>query len=563
VAREFEGPLKSVMSETSGDVYNGLMALKGKAMGVIMYSPLIHNMVEFGRALPMMPGKVLTLRVYFEGNKVKNDPKMMQFFVSKGMVPIGHRGGIQDITGVMESPELNPGRSWTAKLLGGSVGLVNKDAGQAVKRGVDKAGDFWHNTLLWDRIGDLQAGLAINIYKAETARLMKKGLSLEQAQGTAGYLAAHMANRYAGALPNEAMSALARKVANLSLFSRSFTLGNIGVMKDMLSGLPVEVRDQIKRDFGDLAARAGTDIARRKAIGAFIIDIALMYAANSVLQDVFDNWKRDKSWGAIAQGYVDRFHHLIKKGGENPLSVLNPLTDLEEMSSTSGNEPGKKERILYDFDKHGTGIYMRMPIGKIGEEFVGWGTSPLDMLKRKESTFTRPMIETFTNDKGFGKRVYNPDDPGVAGAVRNVGKVVRNFMAAQIPVDAIQGLIDKSQGIQDDTTTYKLVGPLAGLTFSKGAPGGPVVGEMYHTENIYRGKKADLMPTVQALIKQEKVDEAIDAMRSIGMPNAEINTVLRYAENPGARFSKGNMKRFNQHSDDDAKERMQQQLERR
>jgi hypothetical protein len=68
---------------------------------------------------------------------------------------------------------------------------------------------------------------------------------------------------------------------------------------------------------------------------------------------------------------------------------------------------------------------------------------------------------------------------------------------------------------------------------------------------------------VQALIKQEKVDEAIDAMRSIGMPNAEINTVLRYAENPGARFSKGNMKRFNQHSDDDAKERMQQQLERR
>ncbi len=172
-------------------------------------------------------------------------------------------------------------------------------------------------------------------------------------------------------------------------------------------------------------------------------------------------------------------------------------------------------------------------------------------------------METMTNDKGFGKRVYNPDDPGVAGAVRNVGKVVRNFMAAQLPVDAIQGIIDKSQGTADDTTTYKLLGPLAGLTFSKGAPGGPAVGEMFHTENLYRGKKADLMPAVHELIKLDKIDEAVDAMRSIGMPNSEINSVIRYTQDPGARFNKAGMRRFGKHADEEARERMDRQLEKR
>ena len=77
-------------------------------------------------------------------------------------MPIGHRFFNQDITSIMESPDLTPGRSWTAKVLGFVPGLFDEAAGNAVKSAIDKAGDFWHNTLLWDRVADLQMGLYSN-----------------------------------------------------------------------------------------------------------------------------------------------------------------------------------------------------------------------------------------------------------------------------------------------------------------------------------------------------------------------------------------------------------------
>jgi hypothetical protein len=92
-------------------------------------------------------------------------------------------------------------------------------------------------------------------------------------------MAAHQANRFAGALPNEAMSAMARKVANLSLFSRTFTLGNMGVMKDMFTGLPKDVQAQIGAMPGSWPHQTAVSLARRKAVHAFVLDIALMYAA--------------------------------------------------------------------------------------------------------------------------------------------------------------------------------------------------------------------------------------------------------------------------------------------
>ena len=74
----------------------------------------------------------------------------------------------------------------------------------------------------------------------------------------------------------------------------------------------------------------------------------------------------------------------------------------------SQNEPGKQNRILVGYSKDGTAIYMRSPIGKIGEEFVGWPTQPLEMLRRKEGTFARPAFEIMSNDRGFGRKVYDP-----------------------------------------------------------------------------------------------------------------------------------------------------------
>lgn len=559
---DLKGPLKAIMSEPSGKVYLGLMALKGKVMSVVMYSPLIHNAVEYGRALPVLPGKMLTFQVYFEGNRAKHDPQIMREAITNGLVPIGGHGGVQDITGIMEGPTLQPGRSLTAKALGGAVGLVNKGAGEAVKRGIDYAGDVWHNKLLWDRVGDLQMGLYTNLKRIEAAKLEKSGMTPEAADGTAGKIAAHLANRYAGALPNEAMSAMSRKLANLTMFSRSFTVGNLGVMKDVFTGLPTDVQAQIKRDYGELALRAGVNVARRKAIGAFLIDIGLMYALNSVTQDAFDYLKRNKSLNDIEHDYADRLSRLWHKIQENPLSVINsPLDSMESLTTTAQNEPGKENRVLYGYDKNGTAIYVRMPMGKIGEEFIGWTTSPLDMLKRKESTFLRPVIQTFTNDRGFGRQVYNPDEPGVMGAVHAAGKIAMNFMSQQVPSEALQSLINTASDKGTEMDAYKIMGPLLGLTFSKGAPGGPAVGLMYKVDRDRRAKISDAMPEVRQELNAGNQEGAVQKMVDLGMTRHEIELVLRNAAEPSAKLSGSALRRFNAHADEESKAKMGQMLQ--
>jgi hypothetical protein len=50
-------------------------------------------------------------------------------------------------------------------------------------------------------------------------------------------------------------------------------------MKDMFTGLPKDVQAQIRRDAGVVAAQTAVSLARRKAVHAFVLDIALMYAA--------------------------------------------------------------------------------------------------------------------------------------------------------------------------------------------------------------------------------------------------------------------------------------------
>src|SRR6185312_11451940 len=99
---DFEGPLRAAMWGKTGAAYKGLMALKGKIMGLIMNSPAIHNLVEFGRAMPAMPIRMMTpvvgdggvlspvrIKVYADGFRAKNDPGVMHEAIDAGLVPIG------------------------------------------------------------------------------------------------------------------------------------------------------------------------------------------------------------------------------------------------------------------------------------------------------------------------------------------------------------------------------------------------------------------------------------------------------------------------------------------
>ncbi len=572
VANEFKGPLKAIMSEKSGAIYNGLMELKGKTMSMIMYSPLIHNEVEFGRAFALMPiemskvglakGFIPVPKIYLEGNRVKNNLAAMTEAIKAGLVPIGKRFAMQDITGMAEEPNIKPGRSWTAQLAGGAVGLISKTAGEAVKRGIDVAGDVWHNVLLWDRVGDLQMGL----YRKFRESAMEKGLSEKEAN----ILAAHMANRYAGAIPNEAASPGVRKAANFIFFSRSFTGGNIGAMKDAFLGMPRDVVAQLRTAGADEAAQAGASelarsYAQRKAIGALVKDIAIAHLGVALVTSALEYY-HEQDFDKILEGYRDRWQRLVEAAAKDPWDASNPFADLRMLSPTSENEAGKENRIRVGTQEDGTAIYMRLPFGKIGEEMEGYLTAPVDMMRRKVGTIIRPLLQVYANDQGFGREVYKPDAKTLREIARAVFDAVMHVVADQFPVDSATAakdiVIDLKEGREPNKLDeLKAVGPLAGVTFSKGAPGGPAVGEMFEVEKRHRQDVQRIKKDVNKMIERGEIEPAIETMRGARMTDREILLTLKYAQTPAARLGGRRLGSFYQHGTEADQERMARLLE--
>lgn len=561
VRGDFEGPLRAAMWGKTGETYAAMMALKGKTMGLIMNSPAIHNLVEFGRAFPAMPTRIV--KAYFDGNRAKHDVAVMHEAIDAGLVPIGKRFFNQDITGMMETPDLAPGRSLTAKIAAAVPGLFDEAAGTAVKRAVDQLGDIWHNKLLWDRVADLQMGLYTNF----RGDFIGKGMDTQ----TASRVAAHLANRYAGALPKEAMSEMATKISNFAFFSRSFTFGNLGVMKDMLTGLPKDVLAQIERDAGfrvgsideagelnspvEEAVTTAKSMARRKAMMTIGLDIALMYAGNSVLQSAF-NVLMGSSVNEEEHGYWRRAQELMNDAKVHPLSLLNPFHVAERLSATNENEPNRKDRVLVGYAKDGTAIYGRNPVGKIGEEFTNYFGSPLDMIRKKEGTTMRPLMQILSNDAGFGRKIYDPTADTPAKYAGNIWAIVKHLVGSQLPTGQIGAVHDLITGDGDkNVNLLQALGPLGGFTFSKGAPGGPQVGEMYASKDRHEFEVNQAMPDIRRQIKRGDVDGAYSRMTELDIPASLQRFYVKTTLNPALRMSPRAVKDFYLHATDEERAR--------
>lgn len=554
VRGDFEGPLRAVLSKPDGKIYSAFMELKGKTMSVIMNSPLIHNAVIWGKALPAAPGQVFSMAVYFKGNRAKNNPELMREAIDHGLVPIGKRFFRQDTSSVIEAPDLTAGRSWTSKILSAVPGLFDPAAGVAVKRAIDRAGDFWHNTMLWDRIADLQMGM----YEMFVSKWTSKGVD----RNTASYMAAHFANRFAGSLPQEAMSSAARKSANFFLFSRTFTLGNLGLFKDALTGLPKDVIAQIERDGGTFdpkAAGYAKSLARRKAMSAILLDIGMFYIGTEILQTGINVMLNDTTLEQELREQALAVKEKLEQVKEHPLELLQPFDLAHNILSpaTAANEPGRQDRLFIGYDKDGTAIYARNPAGKIGEEFVGYLSSPLDMVRRKMGTIARPAWQVFANDKGFGRKIYDPEADTPAKYLLNLGRVAKHLAMAQTPEHQINAFADLVKGEGDPkVNALQALGPVAGFTFSKGAPGGPPVGEMYSARAKHQFSVDMAMPDIRRQIQRGDVEGAVEAMTELNIPPALQRFYIKTTENPALRLSPRALRDFYRYSTDEQKARM-------
>lgn len=521
VSREFEGPLKAVLQGRSGPIMRAFLELKNKMMGVIMYNPLIHNAVIWGKAIPADPVGVMSLLAYKRGNAAKRDAQTMKEALQAGVALVGRKYFDQDLTTMTEGIDAAPGQSWTAQVLAYIPGLFDPKAGDAVKRAVDVAGDVWHNKFLWDRVGDLQMGLYVKIRD----ELVAKGVDPLSAQRTA----AHFANRYGGSLPIEAMSKLAREVANLVMFSRSFTLGNLGAAKDFVSGLPSDVRAQILRDASPEMLDKVQGLTRRKGLGLLVLDVALAHVG-LVLAALFTAW-------------------LLQRDYQAP----------EE------NEQGLEDRFLIGYQNDGTAIYGRLPTGKVGEEYMRYLKDPREIMLAKLSPYGRVAYAVAANDKGFGRKLYDEGDHAhnPEGWIKNMGRVAWFAIQGIAPSNQLQALADLSQGTPEPrAAALAAFLPLTGITVRKGAPGGPAMGEYYAVKDEHDFRVQEALPDIRRQIRRGDIAGARQRMTELDIPSGLQAYYIKTAQTPQTRLSGKKLREFNRIADDAQKARMQEALRR-
>ena len=561
ISSEFKGPLTALLDEgPTNKLYAGLMALKGKSMTAILNSPLIHNEVVWSKAMEAAGGREwLGFGLYFRGNRIVKNPARSAELIERGLNPIGPRGSYQDISGLMEEPNMEAGRSWTAQVLGFIPGLFDAGAETKVMRAIDKAGDFTHNMLLWNRVRDLQFGLADHL----SDRLVGKGLD----RLTADRIAGHFSNIIVGSIPKSAMSAGARATANMLLFSRSFTLGNLATYKQAVAGLPKPILAQIERDFGLSAeevipgeaaadaAKLAQGIARRKAISTIALSVGMYHVGNALIQHAFNIAARDSTVEQEMQGYARRYSDLMKAVQKDPFELIHLISRL---SPTYDNEPKKQDRAHIGYDKDGTAYYARNPTGKFGEELIGYPTQLMEMVRRKLSPLAGGLLEDFQNDKGFGRKIYDDNDTSLSGEMMAVFNSMEHLVERHLPMQQISALGDLLRDQGDKTVNWlRAAGPIAGFTTSVGAPGGMARGEQLAAKQAFDTRFNLAWPDIRKQVQGGDIDGAREALRNLGVPPRMVIGLIRNATNPAGALHGRTLRDFYQYSTPEQQERLE------
>ena len=473
--------------------------------------------------------------------------------ISHGMVPISGSNhsmiDVGDIAGSLKSINVkgigrvklgawgDPNESWISL---GAQAIGNKIApgmGDKAKAGIDKAGDFWHGTLLWNRIGDLQAG----IFQHAREDALKRGADAN----AASTYAAGVANRYAGAVGKENMSAMARKIANGLLFSRSFNMGNIGAVKDVFYGLPAGLKAQLMEHSSSESAALGLNMAKRKAFTGLVMDLAATVLLTSAVQDWVRRNKDDPASKQIADamgGYSERAADMWKNVTEKPgeLGSYNPY----RLSSTFHNEPGKEDRVDMGAQDSGRHEYMRLPTGKVIEDTAGWLLHPGDTLDKKLNPLLKAGLQLKDNDKGYEIPVWDPSGSTIQKAM----DISMHLVRAQLPFDSIRTAYDLANGVATPLDKKKLTGNMTGLYMSQGHPLGPEGALAAKVEDRVATSKAYAMEEVKRSLKYGNDSDAFDALIHAGLTPREAQQAINRIENPKGFMSPQAVKKFNQHA---------------
>jgi hypothetical protein len=171
------------------------------------------------------------------------------------------------------------------------------------------------------------------------------------------------------------------------------------------------------------------------------------------------------------------------------------------------------------------------------------------MLKKKEGTIARPIMQIINNDAGFGRPIYDKTADTPAKYATSIWAIVKHLVESQLPMGQINAASDLVHGEGDSKiSAFQLLGPLAGVTFSKGAPGGPAVGEMYAAREAHEFAVNQALPDIRRQIQRGDIAGATRQMNILGIQPGLQRFYIRTTMNPAMRLSPRSLKDFYQYA---------------
>lgn len=537
---DFHPAIESILNaRNSNIVVRGLMTVKSKSMGLLMFNPFVHGTVIYSKAIPYDPMRIISGAAYMKGGALRGSPLpdwMYDLYgvkeraspeegwaYQKDAMEHGFRptsnfsgGARMEVTDLYETPGI--GKSWTSQLVGQAARVFDKQI--EAKQAVDKVGEFWHGSMLWNRINDL----GMYIYDKAWKDLVKEGMSADAAKVEAS----HIANRYMGTVPVESMSQSLRTFLNLVLFSRQFNVTNLGIYKDVISGLPNEIRGQIQALGKEGDVQIGDRYLKNKQTNALAIDIIVMnLVMSSLIQSGIAAWKKYKDLGeGIKQetvAYAKRLGDWFERMGDDPTAFFDP-----QITPMSKNEPGKEDRVYLGNDENGTGMYMKNPFGKVGEDLTKSFSHPMDLALSKQSQLMKVIGgNDFKGGLMFGnKDIYGPNNKTM-NFFEKIGATAKVIVDSLMPFGNTDALQETLKGNPNKINMFKTAGSLTPVSFSKGYPGGPEKGVLSSEQKADDFKFMQAKRGIDNAIDRGQIEEALDTLQAHGKSPTEAVTYVK------------------------------------
>ena len=535
IHQDFAGPLKEVLeAKTPHIAYMGLMKAKAASMGFIMYNPIFHNMTVFTKMIPTLPWagmKMITNPKSVIGDIYDLLPRHVKASLATPAGPymLGHWLGknhalkMEAIEHGARGAIVNAGRTADPRKYWHEAKVQSRGYQQDLYGEIDplrdsvierftpllgdflkRMGGFWHDYLLWDRVGDLQLGLYW-IYKnkyyakakgrieGRTGQTLTQGERL-QLHKESMHLAGEMSNYIVGMFGREDFNRLYSAFLNTALFSRSYTMSTVRLMKQGVRSMPRHLQGQMimMREEGKL-----TNDAFKNAARATLIKDALLFAVSSA-----------------AINYI-----------------MTGLNDIPDENGNRGahwpwqNEPGKKWHIAVAVDNNNRVTYIGNPF-RFARDIVESVVDTGKVIRNKLSPLAHFTSDFVSQRDWKGERVVPESHHGWA-ALHDWGKHLVKTLTGY------ENFMDTAFPNQGDENNYWR---FSGVQVSRGHYAGPNAGSLAEIAREQAGIKKQVLAEAAILMKKGEKAKADQLMNDNKIsPESQLDFILKQ-NSPDAYF---------------------------